>query len=461
MRSVCLFALLVFGHLGAAFAEDLRLQVGIKTIRISQDTEKARLSISHNLNLTYHLWWLQRDGRRESENPEGSRDYWSRPLSSSEFSRVFDSPYTSVLDKQKLQSTETDLVIELLATSTQGWHKLFFLDKDTAGAIASRLHNFANIHRDVLENLSEQQLDSFEALTGANCRQDVYFCYDPNTRMISKVKLSERQDLERMDALAVYCILDSSACKNFSFFELREDSSFKALMSGAPERRYILKKSFNVALESPTLIVVHASTDFDPKQTAKAGIDEMVERFKKAEGSVAYLMADDSYQDASWYLSDRNPTVARLSAGGEHNLNLSTNDVTVAGGFLGRCHQSALKDSIGRYFYRNQGELTLRVPLRAVYAPIISPDRSADDGQVLSELLSKKSYQEQEDFLVAELLPGLEALGEDLMGREMFSSMDPTHIKIRAKDYTLRLYISNRLVREVGQGPRKVNIVVE
>jgi hypothetical protein len=130
-----------------------------------------------------------------------------------------------------------------------------------------------------------------------------------------------------------------------------------------------------VPLTTDTLVVVHAHSVFDGAESAKAGIDREVASYKARGLPVVYLMTDEGDADFGWYPEDRAPTYAVYSAGGEHNLPLVTDTLTLAGGFFGDetddhhgCHFRAMMDAISRHALVGNGRpLTIRLPLDAIY----------------------------------------------------------------------------------------------
>ena len=121
------------------------------------------------------------------------------------------------------------------------------------------------------------------------------------------------------------------------------------------------------------LVVVHAQRRFDRGASAKLGIDRLVAAFRAKERPVAFLTTDPG--DSGWYTAERKPNAALTSAGGEHRIGLTTNQVTIVGGFFSTqesafgCHLAAVKNMVLNYFEGRPrvGPLTIHIPLDAVY----------------------------------------------------------------------------------------------
>lgn len=129
-------------------------------------------------------------------------------------------------------------------------------------------------------------------------------------------------------------------------------------------------------LEQPSLVVVHASTEFDVDATAKAGIDRLVASFADKKLPTVYLVSDTTPAgEAKWYTASRRPDYLVYSAGGEHNLPLVAPEVTLVGGFFGTaddrrgCYATALRNVVTSYFYwqKRSAPLTIHMPVAAIY----------------------------------------------------------------------------------------------
>lgn len=122
------------------------------------------------------------------------------------------------------------------------------------------------------------------------------------------------------------------------------------------------------------LIVVHASTEFDWESSAAARMESVIARFKASGRPVVYLVHDQTPEGyVRWYPKDRRPDYEIFSEGGEHNLPLSGNEVTIVGGYFGSydgargCHTLAVRDAVRMHFGRSNSPLTVHMPLPAIF----------------------------------------------------------------------------------------------
>ncbi|HAR42918.1 MAG TPA: hypothetical protein DCS07_09865 [Bdellovibrionales bacterium] len=220
------------------------------------------------------------------------------------------------------------------------------------------------------------------------------------------------------------------------------------------------------------LIVVHATTEFDEEMTAAKGVDEVVAQFKAQRRPVVYLVSDQSktgYQE--WYTKDRKPDFELFSEGGEHNLPLAMDEVTIVGGFFGSydgargCQTLATRDAIAMHFENTKRPFTIHMPLKAIYfyeedavtrENILNLDtRSATSSQI------KKVFKDFASlfFLTANLGPGIE------FGHPYFRDSNPFYRAVQPvnmDNYTFRLFLNDRPVaKPFGHGPRQVALKLE
>lgn len=233
------------------------------------------------------------------------------------------------------------------------------------------------------------------------------------------------------------------------------------------------KNILPATLANNPLIVVHASRSFDEEASAASGIDAVVAEFKAQKRPVAYLINDQSPQGYSdWYPGDRSPDYELFSAGGEHNLPLQGDEVTIAGGFFGSydgargCQTLATRDAVRMHFEVSDRPFTVFMPLRAIYF-------YEDDAYTQKELLAldpktaspaeiKKVFDNfEESFFLTDTFP---TSSEDAMGfGHPFTEqeLNPGYHMGEPVDtarYAFELFFDGVLVSKFGSGPRKVSL---
>ncbi len=114
------------------------------------------------------------------------------------------------------------------------------------------------------------------------------------------------------------------------------------------------------------LLVGHANRDgFDHTAVAKPGVDRLVAEFK-ARGSPVVFLVSEEYPD--WYTEDRQPDLAVVSEGGEHDILIDADRVVFTGGCFMFCLlrnvQSTLHELIRA---RTRDELHFVFPAAAIW----------------------------------------------------------------------------------------------
>ncbi len=216
----------------------------------------------------------------------------------------------------------------------------------------------------------------------------------------------------------------------------------------AIEKKLNVDKQFN----EHTLLVVHASKEFDSGQMAKHSIDVLVKTFKDKNLPVIYLMHDDQYEDFYWYTEDKNPTYAIKSAGGEHNLKLATPEVTIVGGFFGDydtaagCHFKAMADTITRHFLYSSSTIKINLPLDAIYFYDI--DISSRNNWLTNSTIPKEIVEQiHSTFFFTD---GDNDSNFGLADHDRFTGI------ISADEYLFEYYIDDKLIYTFGNGSKKV-----
>ena len=233
------------------------------------------------------------------------------------------------------------------------------------------------------------------------------------------------------------------------------------------------KNKLPVSLANNPLIVVHASRVFDVKEMAEPGIDNIVAKFKAEKRPVIYLVNDQSAQGySSWYTGDHSPDYEIFSAGGEHNLPLLGDEVTVVGGFFGSydggrgCHMLATRDAIRMHFESSDRPFTVNLPLKAIFfydGDVRKREEllALDPETATAAQLGKAFSNFAESFFLVDNFP---TSTPDALGfGHPFPSEDqnPAYRDGEPVDtarYTFRLFFGSRQVSEFGSGPRQVSL---
>lgn len=264
-------------------------------------------------------------------------------------------------------------------------------------------------------------------------------------------------------SLAAFVALQIAACAHVARMPADVES-------GATLTPRYPKNALPTQLTNHPLIVVHATTDFDDAATARVGIDQLVARFKSAQRSVVYLVhAQGPAQYGRWYTADRAPDFEIFSEGGEHNLPLASDEVTVVGGFFGSydghrgCQTLAVRDTIRMHFETSDHPLIVHLPLPALYF-------YADDYALRRSLLQvdAQTPKAKLEELMAEF-PQLFFLTDNFSDKLEFAH--PYNGKantayrpgapVDVDGYSFALYLNGQAMSTFGKGPHQVQLRLE
>ena len=275
-----------------------------------------------------------------------------------------------------------------------------------------------------------------------------------------------------------FSFLNSAAAAEFtglSLGEIRESrtdipQAFPAALRFSPVNE---KNKLPAALANNPLIVVHASRVFDEDAVAAPGIDEVVAKFKAEKRPVIYLINDQSGEGyGDWYSGDHSPDYELFSIGGEHNLPLLADEVTIVGGFFGSydgargCQTLAVRDAIRMHFESSGRPFTVHMPLKAIFFWDEYTDKRDEllalDPETASPAKLRKVFDRfAEIFFLVDTFPVSteEALGFghpflDEEGNPAYRMGEP----VDTARYTFRIFFGSRQVSEFGTGPRQVSL---
>ena len=275
-----------------------------------------------------------------------------------------------------------------------------------------------------------------------------------------------------------FSFLNSAAAAEFTGLGVAEIREFRIdVPEAVPAAAQLLpaneKNKLPVSLANNPLIVVHASRIFDEKEMAAPGIDAVVAEFKAEKRPVIYLINDQSaWGYGNWYPGDHSPDYELFSAGGEHNLPLIADEVTIVGGFFGSydgargCQTLATRDAIRMHFENSDRPFTVHMPLKAIFFydedMITREELLALDPETASPAELRKAFDHfaESFFLVDNFVtsePDALGFGHPFDAQEE----NPAYRMGKPVDtarYTFRIFFGSRQVSKFGKGPRQVSI---
>lgn len=139
----------------------------------------------------------------------------------------------------------------------------------------------------------------------------------------------------------------------------------------------------------PTLLLVHASSEFHFPSNSKAAMEKWVERFHTSGNPVAFLYHNDGFRDASYFLSPGPKDFVLFSETGQHLLCENCPEVTLAGGYIDWCLGLAARSYIANYFKNKEtGEIRINFATDSIYTEADSGKNSMGAFTALDEIKS-------------------------------------------------------------------------
>ncbi|MGP1677775.1 MAG: hypothetical protein ACTS6J_11530 [Burkholderiales bacterium] len=114
------------------------------------------------------------------------------------------------------------------------------------------------------------------------------------------------------------------------------------------------------------MIVVHGTSTFDARFSAKRGIDEAV-RFAKGKRIPVIYLQDDS-PEQFYFMEDCNPDYWVFSAEGEINFDVPSSHVYIAGGHLELCLSAAANAVLFQWAKKAPGNYRVTYLMDAIYS---------------------------------------------------------------------------------------------
>ncbi len=118
----------------------------------------------------------------------------------------------------------------------------------------------------------------------------------------------------------------------------------------------------DIPIEKHTLIVVHASNQFDKEEGTKAAINKTIHDFNSQGLPVIALIHD---KGETWYTQLRKFTRTLYSRFGAHQIGKGAKEVTLIGGYYDICYYNAMVDLIKQA--SDSPQLKINIPMAAVY----------------------------------------------------------------------------------------------
>lgn len=230
------------------------------------------------------------------------------------------------------------------------------------------------------------------------------------------------------------------------------------------------------ATSKEPLVIVHPSREFDQLEVASAGLDKLIAKKKLSHNQVIVLTRDD-YSPSEIYLADRNPDFHVYSDGGENSIALTSNTVTLAGGFFSSseagpgCMVNGLSH-IASYALKQFNEFNVELYLPAIYfhdnkyGDFIKGDRGVE----LASLARRNPSEFMREIGLGNLLLP-RGVNDPLDIENPQKNLDRSQAKNWVLGYsdlnpsvwdlsqiTIAFYVDGNWIGSMGYGPKRLNL---
>jgi hypothetical protein len=283
-----------------------------------------------------------------------------------------------IQDIKEIPAASSDL-IKLSPDSIESWHHIDRLPISVRAELRSQLKNFVRVRYGRIRRSVEAFLaakDSPESLP--KFLQCLVFPRETPKSKRTLVTVSAFRD-ELMDP----CLgLNSPSTPSLA-------DSLLNLPAPVPlQKIYFSHRDPSRPLwDKPTFIIVHTSQDFHYPATIKSALEKRIEEFRKQGGRLAFLIHNDNFNDASYFVRPAVADITFYTETGKHPLCENCRDVTFAGGFIDWCFGLAIRSYIANYFRNHStGEIRINLAADSIYTEIKGPAGSEGAITALTEI---------------------------------------------------------------------------
>ena len=348
----------------------------------------------------------------------GNREFWRLPTDAETQAMTTVETDCKVDSSKPTFELHLKLHFNLQTKNLKNWHQLFCLSQDREA--------FALILPELKKILVPQiaQLITFQTKLREKYLQ---FEMDKNWDYLS-------HSLSIIETLVIETQKSTQDTRERDFILSNQVSRF--------HKNLIYDSALNIT--KPFVVVTHASSQFDLNKSIQPFASEILSKAQQKKLPIYFLMHNDSEFDFSWFLDQTSPTQAFFSKNGEHNLNFSSNQVILMGGFYSECLRTTQIDLITRYFLNHQKPLQINLPISAIYA----------HNSIRFDQISKKEFIK--NAIEGSIFGGYEI--EDDHGGLVENDMTRLTGLPDLNQCQLQIYTNDELIYTVGEGHRIVQL---
>lgn len=130
--------------------------------------------------------------------------------------------------------------------------------------------------------------------------------------------------------------------------------------------RFHPARELKLAADTPVMIVTHASATFDPRYSAKYGVDRAIRFARERKIPLIYLVDESPFN--LYYMDDCEPDYWVQSQGGEVEFDVTPTKIYVVGGHIEMCLSRSLHDILYQWARRSARDLSVTFFMDAIYS---------------------------------------------------------------------------------------------
>jgi len=204
------------------------------------------------------------------------------------------------------------------------------------------------------------------------------------------------------------------------------------------------------------LFVGHANLDgFDHTAVAKPGIDRLVREFKTSGRPVIYWVSEEF---PNWYTEDRQPDLAIISEGQEHEIQIDADRVVFTGGGLMLCTLRNVQMTLhGMIRAGTRDQLHFIFPPEAIWVGVLNPYPAP---MVLLSSLLAKSGSDLERY-DAVIVPFLDRLFTEYPVLNFPPNAPSPELGVLVEGWNVEVVVGNTFKRTYRRGDSSKTILME
>lgn len=211
-------------------------------------------------------------------------------------------------------------------------------------------------------------------------------------------------------------------------------------------------RDVRLSADTPVMIVTHASATFDPRYSAKYGIDQAI-RYARSHKIPRIYLVDESPFDL-YYMDDCEPDYWVQSQGGEIEFEVVPTQIYAVGGHLELCLSRSLNEIIYQWARKPARNMSVTLFMDAIYSngrSVEATDRYYSDFSAFMGVLSygRPGGERWPKLNLLEMTGVIKRMTDDM---QFLEKVLPRWDRTFSKDYRVELQLNDDVPRVLRAG---------